>query len=414
MDNHAFHGNSLGIDPRRVLWRRVLDMNDRSLRKVVIGLGGTLDGVPRETGFDITAASEVMAVLCLARDYADLKERLGRILVAVRGDGNPVYARDLRAQGAMAALLRDALKPNLVQTTEGTAAFVHGGPFANIAHGTSSLVATQMARARAEWVVTEAGFGFDLGAEKFFHILSAQSDVVPHAVVLVATVRALKHHGGVPLRELAQSNPGAVAEGLPNLAKHVENIHRFQVPAVVALNRFESDTEEEIGVVRDFCERHGRPFACADVWTRGGEGARDLAEAVRSSARGSAAASFRPLYAWEEPVVEKIETVARAMYGATAVTLTKRAERDLREIERFGLTALPVCIAKTQKSLSDDPVLLGRPKDFVVTVREIAVAAGAGFLIPITGDIMRMPGLPRQPAAERIDLGEDGRIVGLF
>jgi formate--tetrahydrofolate ligase len=412
VDNHAFHGNRLGIDPRRVLWRRVTDMNDRSLRQVVIGLGGTLHGVPRETGYDITAASEVMAVLCLARGYADLKKRLGAILVAFRPDGSPVFASDLKAEGAMAALLRDALKPNLVQTTEGTPAFVHGGPFANIAHGTSSLVAAELARAHADWVVTEAGFGFDLGAEKFFHILCRQAGFAPHAVVLVATVRALKHHGGVALQDLAAPDPAAVSRGLPNLVKHLENIIRFRVPAVVAINRFEGDAEDEIDVVTSYCRAQRWPVAVVDVWSRGGEGALELAALVRAAAE-TASGTFEPLYAWEEPVVKKIETVARSMYGANAVTLSRRARADLAAIERFGYAGLPVCIAKTQKSLSDDPVLLGRPKDFVVTVREIAVAAGAGFLIPITGDILRMPGLPAEPAAERIDLTDDGTITGL-
>jgi len=412
VDNHAFHGNRLGIDPRRVWWRRVMDMNDRSLRRIVIGLGGTLHGVPRETGFDITAASEVMAVLCLARDWRDLKERLGRILVASCDDGSPVYASDLKAHGAMAALLRDALKPNLVQTMEGTPAFIHGGPFANIAHGTSSLVSLETARVGADWVVTEAGFGFDLGAEKFFDILCRGAGIAPHAVVLVATVRALKHHGGVPLAELRSPDPEAVERGISNLSKHLENIVRFKVPAIVALNRFSGDTGEEIGVVASYCREERWPFACVDVWARGGEGALELADLVREVG-SNASGTFEPLYSWDDPVLIKIERVARTMYGANAITLTARAGRDLAMIERIGLDKLPVCIAKTQKSLSDDPVLLGRPKDFVVTVREIAVASGAGFLIPVTGDIMRMPGLPREPAAERIDLEPDGTITGL-
>ncbi len=412
VDNHMFHRNKLGIDPRRVLWRRVTDMNDRSLRNIVIGLGGTLHGVPRETGFDITAASEVMAILCLARSFSDLKQRLGRILVAFKQDGSPVFAADLKAQGAMAALLRDALKPNLVQTSEGTPAFVHGGPFANIAHGTSSMVALQAARTVAPWVVTEAGFGFDLGAEKFFDILCQQVDFAPHAVVLVTTVRALKYHGGVDLADLKQPDPAAVERGLPNLAKHLENIVRFRVPAVVAVNRFDQDSPEEIQVIKDYLTAQRWPFAVLEVYQQGGRGALELAEIVRSVAERSDG-TFRPLYRWEEPVMEKIRRVARAMYGANAITLTKRAKHDLAAIEKHGFAALPVCIAKTQKSLSDDPVLLGRPKDFIVTVRQIAVASGAGFLIPITGDILRMPGLPAQPVAERVDVDDRGRITGL-
>lgn len=404
---------SLGIDPRTVLWKRVLDMNDRALRQVVIGLGGTTSGVPRETGFDITAASEIMAILCLARDRKDLKQRLGNIFVGFTHDKQPVYARDLQAEGAMAALLKDAIQPNLVQTIEGNPAIIHGGPFANIAQGTNSVIATRMGLSLADYVVTEAGFGFDLGAEKFFDIKCQSAGLSPRTVVLVGTIRALKYHGGVPLAELKQENAAAVRKGLPNLEKHLENIRHFGVPAVVAINRFSEDSDAEIEVVREAAAGMGVKAVVADGWAKGGGGTTELADAV-AEAVASCDRDFEPLYDWDWPVEKKIETVATRIYGAKAIDYTSKAKADLRKIARLGLENLPVCIAKTQKSLSDNPKLLGRPKDFVATVREIEIAAGAGFLIPITGDIMRMPGLPATPAAERIDIDEEGNIEGLF
>lgn len=404
---------SIGIDPRTVLWKRVLDMNDRALRRTVIGLGGTTSGVPRETGFDITAASEIMAILCLAENRTDLKKRLGNIFIGFTHDKQAVYARDLQAAGAMAALLKDAIQPNLVQTIEGNPAIIHGGPFANIAQGTNSVIATRMGLSLSDYVVTEAGFGFDLGAEKFFDIKCQSAGLSPRAVVLVATVRALKYHGGVPLGELKAVKPEAVAAGLPNLEKHLENIKLFGVPAVVAINRFAGDDEAEIAVIRERASQLGVTAVVANGWAEGGGGTTELAEAV-VAAIGDKTVPFQPLYDWDWPVERKIETVATRIYGAKAIDYTPKARADLRKITRLGLEGLPVCIAKTQKSLSDNPKLLGRPKDFVATVREIEIASGAGFLIPVTGDIMRMPGLPAEPAAERIDIDEDGNIEGLF
>jgi len=404
---------SLGIDPRTVLWKRVLDMNDRALRQVVIGLGGTSSGVPRETGFDITAASEIMAILCLANDLSDLKERLGNIFIGFTYDKKPIYARDLKANGAMTALLKDAIQPNLVQTLEGNPAIIHGGPFANIAQGTNSVIATRMGLTLSDYVVTEAGFGFDLGAEKFFDIKCQSAGLSPKAVVLVATIRALKYHGGAPLSTISAPNPEAVSLGLSNLEKHLENIGQFNVKPVVAINQFTTDTEEEIGLIKSFCESKGVKAVVANVWGEGGEGARQLAEAVAEVVE-QAEGDFTPMYDWSWPVEEKIEAVAKKVYGAKAIDYTAKARADLRKIATLGLEHLPVCIAKTQKSLSDNPKLLGRPKDFIVTVREIEIAAGAGFLIPITGDIMRMPGLPATPSAEHIDIDENGNITGLF
>jgi formate--tetrahydrofolate ligase len=404
---------SIGIDPRTVLWKRVIDMNDRALRQIVIGLGGTGSGVPRETGFDITAASEIMAILCLAENRADLKRRLGNIFVGFTYDQQPVYARDLKAHGAMAALLKDAIQPNLVQTIEGNPAIIHGGPFANIAQGTNSVIATRMGLSLADYVVTEAGFGFDLGAEKFFDIKCQSAGLSPRAVVLVATIRALKYHGGVALADLKQENPAAVAAGLPNLEKHLENIRLFGVPAVVAINRFAGDSAAEIEVVREKTALLGVPALVANGWEAGGAGTMELADAV-AAAVDSAKGRFQPLYDWDWEVEQKIATVATKIYGAKAIDYTAKAKADLRKIKKLGLDKLPVCIAKTQKSLSDNPALLGRPKDFVATVREIEIAAGAGFLIPITGNIMRMPGLPAEPSAEHIDIDEEGNISGLF
>ncbi|MCB0629434.1 MAG: formate--tetrahydrofolate ligase [Saprospiraceae bacterium] len=412
-NNLQSKSRSLGIDPRTVLWKRVVDMNDRALRQIVIGLGGTASGVPRETGFDITAASEIMAILCLAENRADLKKRLGNIFVGFTYDQQPIYARDLQAHGAMAALLKDAIQPNLVQTIEGNPAIIHGGPFANIAQGTNSVIATRMGLSLADYVVTEAGFGFDLGAEKFFDIKCQSAGLSPKAVVLVATIRALKYHGGVALAELKADNPAAVAAGLPNLEKHLENISLFGVPAVIAINRFAGDSDAEIKVVQQRALELGIRAEVANGWEKGGGGTMELADAV-AAAVDSTEDAFQPLYRWEWDVMKKIETVATRIYGAKAIDYTPKAKSDLRKIAKLGLEQLPVCIAKTQKSLSDNPHLLGRPKDFVATVREIEIAAGAGFLIPITGNIMRMPGLPAEPAAEHIDIDEEGNISGLF
>lgn len=404
---------SIGIDPRTVLWKRVMDMNDRALRQMVIGLGGTGSGIPRETGFDITAASEIMAILCLSDDLEDLKKRLGNIFVGFTFDKKPIYARDLKAHGAMTALLKDAIKPNLVQTIEGNPAIIHGGPFANIAQGTNTVIATRMGLSLGKYVVTEAGFGFDLGAEKFFDIKCKGAGLMPDAVVLVATIRALKYHGGASLQELTQPNPKAVAKGLANLEKHLENISHFQVPAVVAINLFSADTPEEIQLVKEKCAELGVKAVEADVWGKGGAGAEDLAQTV-CDVIASTPSNFVALYEWDLPVMDKIKIIATKIYGAKAIDYTAKAKADLRKISNLGLEHLPVCIAKTQKSLSDNPKLLGRPKDFIVTVREIEIASGAGFLVPITGSIMRMPGLPGVPAAENIDIDAEGNITGLF
>lgn len=403
---------SIGIDPRTVLWKRVMDMNDRALRGMVIGLGGTGSGIPRETGFDITAASEIMAILCLSDDLEDLKNRLGNIFVGFTFDKKPIYARDLKAHGAMTALLKDAIKPNLVQTIEGNPAIIHGGPFANIAQGTNSVIATRMGLSLGEYVVTEAGFGFDLGAEKFFDIKCQGANLKPNAVVLVATIRALKYHGGAALDQLTQPNTKAVSKGLANLEKHLENIKHFKVPAVVAINVFSSDTPAEIQLVKDKCAQLGVMAVEADVWGKGGAGAECLARAVTEVI--TTPSNFEALYDWNLPVMEKIKMIATKIYGAKAIDYTAKAKSDLRKISLLELDHLPVCIAKTQKSLSDNPKLLGRPKDFIVTVREIEIASGAGFLIPITGNIMRMPGLPATPAAQSIDIDKDGNITGLF
>ncbi len=404
---------SLGIDARTVEWKRVFDMNDRALRDIVVGLGGTGNGIPRESGFDITAASEIMAILCLSNNLTDLKERLGNIFVGFTFDRKPIYARDLKANGAMAALLKDAIKPNLVQTIEGTPAIIHGGPFANIAQGTNTVIATRMGMSLSDYVVTEAGFGSDLGAEKFFDIKCAGAGLSPKAMVLVATIRALKYHGGADLKTLTEPNPEAVTQGLVNLEKHLENTGLYNVEAVVAINKFTSDTPEEIAIVQKRCEELGFKAVVADVWAKGGEGATDLAEAVVGKIESSDK-QFKPLYDWNLPVKEKIKTVCQKVYGADGVEFTSKAKKDLRNIKKLGLEGLPVCMAKTQKSLSDDATKIGRPAGFDITVREIEIAAGAGFLIPITGDMMRMPGLPATPASEGIDIDENGQISGLF
>lgn len=404
---------SLNIDPRTVTWKRVMDMNDRALRKIVIGLGGTTMGIPRESGFDITAASEIMAILCLAENLSDLKERMGNIFVGFTFDKQPIYARDLNAHGAMAALMKDAIKPNLVQTLEGNPSIIHGGPFANIAQGTNSVIATKMGLSHSKFVVTEAGFGADLGAEKFFDIKCRGAGLEPNAVVLVATIRALKYHGGVPVKELSQPNVDAVKQGMTNLEKHIENIVLFGVPAVVAINQFDLDTEEELQAVMEGCKSLGVNAVLSDHWKRGGEGAEALAKEVARVAE-SYSGHFTPIYDLDQSVEEKITQVAQKVYGASAVEFTSKARSDLKRIDGLGLNRLPICIAKTQKSLSDDPKLIGRPKDFVVTVREIEIAAGAGFLVPITGDMMRMPGLPTTPSAEGMDVDNEGRVTGLF
>jgi formate--tetrahydrofolate ligase len=411
LDNHIYFDNPSRIDPRRVLWGRVIDMNDRALRDVIIGLGGRRQGVPRESGFDITAASEVMAMLCLAEHVEDLSARINRTLLAFTYDGKPVTAKTIGATGAMLALLRDALLPNLVATTEGVPALVHGGPFANIAHGCNSVIATKTAMHLADWTITEAGFGFDLGAEKFFDIKCRGAGLDTAAVVLVATCRALKLHGGAKKRALEKPDPNAVEAGLPNLEKHIENIRHFGEPPVIALNRFAHDTEDEIDVVRRRCAGLGVPFAVTDHFARGGEGAEDLARAVMEHAE-RVSKPFTPLYDLEASVPDKISAVAEKMYGARDVYYSKRAEKALRDIARLEYETLPVCIAKTHSSLSDDPKLRGRPKDFEITVEDILINSGAGFLVVLTGDIIRMPGLPREPLAERIDLA-DNEIVGM-
>ena len=404
---------SLGLDPRTISWKRVMDMNDRSLRTIVAGLGGTTHGIPRETGFDITAASEVMAILCLSKNMEDLKERLGRIFIGFTFDKKPIFAKDLKAQGAMAALLKDAIKPNLVQTIEGTPAIIHGGPFANIAQGTNTVIATQTAMSLTDFTVTEAGFGFDLGAEKFLDIKCRSAKLSPNAAVLVATVRALKYHGGMSLKDIKTPNVDALAKGIVNLEKHVENIRLFSLNPVVAINRFVTDSQEELDFILNFCKSKNIPATVADVWAKGGEGAETLAKLVVEATK-DCCPNFAPLYPLTDTVEQKIETIAKKIYGAEAVDYTAKAKNDLKKIENLGLGGLAICMAKTQKSLSDNPDLLGRPKDFVITVREIEIASGAGFLVPITGEIMRMPGLPEEPSSERIDIDNDGNISGLF
>lgn len=404
---------SLNIDPRTVKWKRVMDVNDRALRQVIVGLGGNTMGIPRETGFDITAASEVMAILCLSKDLEDLKKRLGNIFVGYTYDKKPIYAKYLKAQGAMAALLKDALKPNLVQTLEGNPVIIHGGPFANIAQGTNTVMATKMGMSLADYTVTEAGFGFDLGGEKFLDIKCQSADLKPKVLVLTATIRALKYHGGAHLKELTFENLEALRKGLPNLEKHLENVLKFNLKPVIAINKFKTDTNAEIKIIEDFAKENGYKVAIADVWAKGGEGAIDLAKAVTEVVEDNKT-NFKPLYKWERPVEEKILTIAKEIYGASAVEYTAKAKKDLRTITDLHLDRLPICMAKTQKSLTDDPKKIGRPKDFTITVREIEIAAGAGFLIPITGTMMRMPGLPAHPASEKIDIDKDGVITGLF
>ena len=413
LDNHIQQGNALNIDPRRIVWKRVVDMNDRELRNIVVGLGGKAHGVPRQDGFDITVASEVMAILCLASSLHDLKERLSKMIVAYDDSGNPVTAGQIKAHGAMAALLKDAIKPNLVQTLENVPAIIHGGPFANIAHGCNSVMATTTCMKLADYTITEAGFGADLGAEKFFDIKCRYAGLKPDAVVIVATVRALKMHGGVPKTELKTPNVEAVKAGLCNLEKHIENVKKFGVPAVVAINIFAQDTAEELEAVREHCAKHGVNVALSDVFAKGGEGGIELAKEVVALAE-SGKADFKPIYELDMPLKAKIETIAKEIYGADGVNYTKEADKALKEFEALGYGNLPICMAKTQYSFSDDQTLLGRPSGFTITIKNCRIAAGAGFVVVLTGDIMTMPGLPKVPAAEKIDVSDEGVISGLF
>jgi formate--tetrahydrofolate ligase len=414
IDNHIQHGNSLDIDPKRITWRRCVDMNDRQLRFIVDGLGGKVNGTPREDGFDITVASEIMAIFCLAKNIKDLKERISKIIIGYNRSGEPVTAHDLKAEGAMAALLKDALKPNLVQTLEGTPAFIHGGPFANIAHGCNSIMATKMARHFGDYAVTEAGFGADLGAEKFLDIKCRMAGLKPDAVVIVATVRALKYNGGVEKSNLGEENLEALKAGIPNLLKHVENITKvFKLPAVVALNKFPTDTEAELKLVEIECKKLGVNVKLSEVWEKGGEGGIELAKEVLRII-DEEENNFEFAYSLDLSIRDKIRTIARRIYGAKDVNFTKEADKEINNLEKLGFTNIPVCIAKTQYSLTDDQTKLGRPTDFTITVRQVSISAGAGFLVAMTGSIMKMPGLPKVPSAEKIDVDENGVISGLF
>ncbi len=411
IDNHLQQGNELGIDQRRILFKRCLDINDRALRFVNVGLGGKVNGIPREDGFIITVASEIMAILCLADDIFDLKYRLGNILVAYKYDNSPVYARDIGVHGAMAVLLKDAINPNLVQTLENTPAIIHGGPFANIAHGCNSVRATKYAIKLGDYCITEAGFGSDLGAEKFLDIKCRFAGLKPDCIVLVATVRALKYNGGVKKENLAEANPDALRKGIVNLEKHIENMLSYGVPLVVAINRFHTDSEEELAIIEDCCKKHGCDFALSEVFAKGGEGGIQLAEKVIAACEKEN--NFHFLYDEKKPLKEKIETIAKNIYGADGVVYTANAEKNLAEIARLGFEEIPVCVAKTPLSLTDDPTKLGRPENFVITVKEVKLSAGAGFAVVLTGDIMTMPGLPKNPAAMIIDIDENGNTVGL-
>jgi formate--tetrahydrofolate ligase len=413
LDNHIQQGNRLGIDPRRIVWKRVLDMNDRALRNVVVGLGGKPNGMPREDGFDITVASEIMAIFCLSKDLEDFKARVGEIIVAYNFDGEPVFAKDLEAQGAVALLMKDAVDPNLVQTLENTPAIIHGGPFANIAHGCNSMLATQLGLKLADYTITEAGFGADLGAEKFFDIKCRFGDLKPDAAVIVATVKALKYNGGVNKKELGTENLEALKEGFKNLEKHIENVKKFGVPAVVAINKFPTDTEAELDYILKTCRELGAEAVLSEVWAKGGEGGEDLAKAVINACENKES-NFKLLYDVNSSIVEKIETIAKEVYGADGVDFTKKCQKQIANIEKMGFDKMPICMAKTQYSLTDDPTILGRPTGFKITVREIKVSKGAGFLVALTGDVMTMPGLPKVPAANKIDILPDGEIVGLF
>ena len=413
LDNHLQQGNELGIDPRRILWKRVLDMNDRALRNIVVGLGGRPNGVPREDGFDITVASEIMAILCLSTSLEDLKERIGNILIAYTYDKKPVYAKDIKAQGAVALVMKDAINPNLVQTLENTPAILHGGPFANIAHGCNSVVATKLAMKLADYTVTEAGFGGDLGAEKFFDIKCRLGGITPDCTVIVATVRALKHHGGCEKDKLGEENLEALEKGFANLERHINNMHKFGIPCLVAINRFPTDTEKELELLDKLTEESGTEAILAEVWAKGGEGAEDLAKAVVKKIDENEN-NFHFLYEEGMTIEQKIEKIATDIYGGTGVEFTTKAKRKLKEISELGLDNYPVCMAKTQYSFSDDPKLLGAPSDFRITVRDLRISRGAGFVVALTGDIMTMPGLPKVPAANNIDVLESGEIVGLF
>lgn len=412
IDNHIQQGNALDIDVRRIAWKRVLDLNDRALRNVVIGLGGKAHGVPRETGFDITVASEMMAILCLASDLEDMKKRLGEIVVAYSRDGRAIRAEELNVTGALTLLFKDAIKPNLVQTLEGTPALIHGGPFANIAHGCNSVMATKFALKFADIAITEAGFGADLGAEKFLDIKCRFAGIHPDAVVIVATVRALKMHGGVPKTELGKVDMAALEKGLANLTKHIENVHKFGLPAVVAINAFPTDTKEELDFVEEKCNALGASVALSEVWAKGGEGGVELAEKVLEAMKQPA--DFHYMYEVEQSIPEKIEAIAKAIYGADGVDFTAPAKKQLAEIEALGLDKMPICMAKTQYSLSDDATKLGRPGGFRITVKELRISAGAGFIVALTGNILTMPGLPKKPAAENMDIDVNGKITGLF
>jgi formate--tetrahydrofolate ligase len=412
VDNNLQTSNNLNLDPRTIFWKRVIDMNDRSLRNITIGLGGTANGVPREDGFNITPASEVMAILCMASGFADLKKRLGAIFIGFTYDKKPIFARDLKAENAMAILLKDAIKPNLVQTLERNPAIIHGGPFANIAQGTNTILATKMGLSLSKYVVTEAGFGADLGAEKFLNIKCAASGLSPKAVVLVATIRALRHHGGAAKEAVNEPNTEFVAGGMANLEKHIENIRKFNIEPVVAINSFTNDTSEEVDLVVNACQKLGVEAVISDGWAKGGIGTTELANAVKRIVE-EGQSNFKPLYDWKSPVKEKIETIAREIYGAVSVDYDKKAKLNLRRIDRLGFSDFAICMAKTQKSFSDNESLVGRPEDFVVTVREIEIAAGAGFIIPILGKMMRMPGLPAHPASENMNIDDKGVISGL-
>ena len=413
IDNHIHQGNNLRIDSRRIIFKRVMDMNDRALRNIVVGMGGKINGFLREDGFMITVASEIMAILCLATSLSDLKERMGNILIAYDLDGNPVYAKQLEIQGAMALLMKDAVKPNLVQTLENTPAIIHGGPFANIAHGCNSIIATKMALKLGDIVVTEGGFGADLGAEKFLDIKCRYGDLKPNCVVIVATMRALKHHGGVRKEELNIPNVEALAKGIVNLEKQIENMQKYNVPVVVAINRFLTDSEEEIAYIKEFCGKLGVKVALSDVWAKGGEGGLELANIV-NDVLDNEKSNFEVLYDEKQTIKEKVLTIAKEIYGARNVLYTPAASKQIAELEKFNLDKLPICMAKTQYSLSDNPSLLGRPENFDITVKEVRVSNGAGFIVVLTGDIMTMPGLPKVPAANRMDIIENGEIVGLF
>lgn len=413
IDNHIHQGNLLRIDSRRIVFKRVMDMNDRALRNVIVGMGGKVNGFVREDGFMITVASEIMAILCLASDLSDLKKRMGEIVVAYDLDGNPVYAKQLEVEGAMALLMKDAIKPNLVQTLENTPAIIHGGPFANIAHGCNSVIATKLALKLGDIVITEAGFGADLGAEKFLDIKCRYGGLNPNCVVVVATIRALKHHGGVSKEDLNTSNVEALSKGIVNLEKQIENINKYNVPVVVAINRFLTDSDDEVKFIKDYCNNIGVKVALSDVWAKGGEGGLELADIVEDVLENEKS-NFKPIYEVEKSIEEKVLTIAKEIYGADGVQYSAAAERQIKELEKFGLDRLPICMAKTQYSLSDNPALLGRPNGFDINVKEVKVSNGAGFIVVLTGDVMTMPGLPKVPAANKMDILENGEIVGLF